>query len=109
MNHIAGIDVPSWDDKVIGRFAYRVSLFKRRGLPDARAERLAERLVARDHERDDRRACAECKHLTREHEIYGRGCFAARQGWMRGVPRLRFSPCVDVLQRCERFEFQTPN
>lgn len=46
----------------IERFTSRVMLFMRRGLDGAQADELADRLVIRDREGDDRACCAECRH-----------------------------------------------
>lgn len=40
----------------------RLQLFIRRGAAEAAAENLADRLVLRDRQGDDRRACLECRH-----------------------------------------------
>ena len=45
----------------------RVGLFRRRGQTEQRAEALAESLVRRDADRDDRRLCLECAGLQRAH------------------------------------------
>lgn len=96
-----------WGDREINRFNFRVALFMRRGMTQGHAETMADRLYERDFERDDRRICAECKHVTADHPKYGRGCFAARQGWIKGASK-HLSPILDLLQRCEAFEFVTP-
>ena len=44
-------------------FNRRAALFVRRGADEAQAEKLADRLVTRDREDDDRRLCLECRHL----------------------------------------------
>lgn len=89
------------------RHQFRVGLFKRRGLTPEAAQALADRLVERDADRDDRRVCAECKHVTADHPKYGRGCFAARQGWIKGASK-HLGPLMTVLQRCPAFQWQTP-
>ena len=43
----------------------RSSLFNRRGLQALDAELLADKLVNRDREADERRLCLECSHLSR--------------------------------------------
>jgi hypothetical protein len=91
----------AWTPRAIERCQKRIAIFIRRGMAEADAEWLADRLVARDHDRDDRRACAECRHLQRDG-----GCFAARRGWLPGVAT-HHSPVLDILQRCARFEWQT--
>lgn len=91
-----------WGDREIGRFSFRAGLFQRRGLPEAAAEFLADRLALRDQERDDRRICMECQHLQKTG-----GCFAAQQGWLLHTST-RHAPVRDILQRCEAFAFVTP-
>lgn len=49
----------------IEAFTARVLLFTWHGLDDTEAERLADKLVARDRQADDRRMCIECAHLRR--------------------------------------------
>ena len=48
----------------IDTFTARLHHFTRRGLPEPDAERLADKLVMRDREADDRRLCLECAHLV---------------------------------------------
>lgn len=71
--------------------SFRMGLFQRRGLDLDQAEALADRLMARDAERDDRRVCLECRHLQRS-------LTCARQQ----------APLLQTLQRCHRFEWQVP-
>lgn len=98
----------AWGDREISRFQFRAGLFERRGLPVDRAEHLADRLALRDLQGDDRRVCMECEHLQADHPQYGRGCFAAKQGWLgAGIPK-SLNPLLDTLQRCERFTWQKP-
>lgn len=47
----------------IDTFAERTGQFNRRGLAALEAELLADKLVTRDRESDDRRLCLECVHL----------------------------------------------
>jgi hypothetical protein len=84
------------------RAEYRIGLFQRRGWGAGRAQDFAERLRQRDAERDDRRACIECKHLQRQGT-----CFKAQQGRMTNARR-DWTPSQDVLVRCAHFDFQTP-
>jgi hypothetical protein len=91
-----------WGEVEFRRFPVRVALFKRRGLTEAKAEALAERLALRDMERDDRRVCLECLHLQTSGT-----CFPAVQGWMPHTST-RFEPVRDLLQRCESFSAWKP-
>ena len=52
---------PSWDDAEIYRFTVRASAFIGMGLRNE-ADHLAEMLVLRDREGDDRVLCVECQH-----------------------------------------------
>ena len=79
------------------RMQFRIALFKRRGMRDNEADALADRLLARDCDRDDRRSCMECSNYQR-----GGTCFAQQNGW------IKHSPQRDCLWRCECFEFCKP-
>ncbi len=52
----------AWTDGDVGRFQDRRARLMRWGWSEQQAEALAERLVRRDHEQDDRRLCLECRH-----------------------------------------------
>ena len=53
---------PAWDGDEIDCAVSRIHLFVRRGIPADDAEHLAERLLLRDREHDDRHMCLECRH-----------------------------------------------
>lgn len=53
---------PPWSEGEIATFVRRVSLFMRRGVSAPDADDLAEALVLRDRDGDDRRTCVECAH-----------------------------------------------
>lgn len=89
-------------DVVVERLTKRINLFKRRGCNTEQAGGMAELLLLRDADMDDRRMCIECAHLQRDG-----GCFAARQGWIAGAST-NLTPVTNMLQRCERFEWQIP-
>lgn len=61
---VAGVEEHSqaWTDEDIARFLSRRDRLLRWGWTEADAERLAERLVIRDREQDDRGSCSECHH-----------------------------------------------
>ena len=89
----------------IDRFTARLARFTDKGLIQGDAESLADRLVIRDREHDDRAMCLECAHLHR----------AGRCGnWQRaGVAiqsRDAFMPVemVRQLQRCDGFTGALP-
>ena len=76
----------------IDTFTARRHYFTRRGLVAHDAERLADKLVTRDRESDDRRLCLECVHLARN-----RLCKTVTTG---GKP---IEPVPTILQRCNSF------
>ncbi len=85
-----------WDEATIARFVARVGLFLRRGFNATGADDLAERLVLRDLQTDDRVCCAECVHFR-----------PARCGNHRGAGLLGAELGLDLaatLQRCPGFE-----
>lgn len=80
----------------IDRFTARIARFTDQGLTLPQAEALADRLVIRDRDGDDRRLCLECAHLS------GRRCGA----WQRasvGGPVLPTS-LLTLPQRCAAFD-----
>ncbi len=74
-----------WNENETQTFMVRQARFHTLGLPSGLAEELADQLVARDREGDDRRLCVECRH-----------CCAGP----RCVKQLAV---LDVLQRCDHF------
>ena len=89
----------------IDTFTVQRDNFTRRGLLESESEKLADKLVSRDRESDDRRLCLECAHLA------GRTGGAMRCAqWQRaglgaaGVP----TGLHLVLQRCDGFKDQNP-
>lgn len=97
------------EQRIAERRAFRVALFRRRGIEPKRAEELADRLAVRDADRDDRRICLECSGLQR-----GGTCFPSRSGRIHGLappgraPKFPLIPVPDILQRCEAFSFLKP-
>jgi len=89
----------AWDDGTITRFVARVSLFLRRGVAAEDADDLAERLVLRDRDGDDRRACVECRNLA-GHVSTSLRCKAARAAGV--APDLPVA-LVMQQQRCPAF------
>ncbi|VTU20132.1 hypothetical protein SRS16CHR_02581 [Variovorax sp. SRS16] len=82
----------------IDRMQTRIAIFDRRGFRHDDAEALADKLVLRDREGDDRRICLECSKLQR-----GMVCSVpAAAGAGRAV-----APLVRLLQRCPAFEVAT--
>lgn len=89
---------PAMNTAEIERFTARVELFRRRGLAADLADAMADKLVRRDREADDRRLCLECANL------HGRRCTA----WQRaGIGDPDVTDLRTKLQRCDAFELVT--
>ena len=82
---------PALNDRQIARMQFRIGLFQRRGLSEAKAESLADRLALRDDQRDDRRLCLECAALL--------SAVRCKHG---------HAVLLEVLQRCPSFTFEKP-
>jgi hypothetical protein len=83
------------NSKEIGTFMSRLARFTDKGLSYDDAQRLADKLVIRDREGDDRRLCLECAHLK------GLGCHNWQQAQVgEHLPR----DLVAVLQRCGGYQ-----
>ena len=88
----------------INTFAARQQKFTRKGLTSKDGESLADRLVLRDRDEDDRRVCLECKHFAG----HGPGSWRCGNWQAAGVavhPRdTRLAADLVVqLQRCDGF------
>jgi hypothetical protein len=79
----------------IDTFTARLARFTDRGLSLSDAEALADKLVIRDRDGDDRRTCLECANLSR------RCCGQWRQAGIGGP--VVAGDLVAVLQRCAGF------
>lgn len=73
------------------RAEFRQRLFESHGWDERRARAWALKLAARDLERDDRRLCVECRHLTSKWQCVQGGAVVS-----------------DALQRCPSFEWEVP-
>ena len=84
----------------IDTFTMRLSRFTGKGVTADDAERLADKLVIRDREKDDRRLCLECLHLGG----YGRQSWRCG-AWQAAGVAIRQLPAdlVLQLQRCNGF------
>ena len=89
----------AWTDGDIARFLDRRTRLIRWGWPEADAEKLAERLVIRDRERDERVSCTDCRHYRP-----GR-CGNHRQAGLHGSEVGR--DLAGLLQRCTGFNPRT--
>ena len=89
----------------IDTFEARVAHLSDMGIDLDAGERLADKLVIRDREQDDRRQCLECLHLHG-----GRRC----GNWQRAGVAVRARDAqlptdfVDLLQRCDGFSDAVP-
>ena len=95
----AGVDdlaAVAWTDADIARFEDRRARLMRWGWSEAEAEKLAERLVRRDREGDDRVSCIDCRHYRA-----GR-CGNHERAGLRAPDVGR--DLAAMLQRCEGFE-----
>ncbi len=87
-----------WSDDEISTFQARRDRLMRWGRSEAEAEQIAERLLNRDRDGDDRRLCLECRELGQ-----GGRCAAAARGAFPWASR-ELQPVQLVLQRCEGFK-----
>ena len=87
----------------IETFTARLSRFSDKGLTIADGEGLADKLVTRDRESDDRRVCLECVHLT---AVGGWRCGNWRHAGVAIKARDAQLPTdfVNLLQRCDGFK-----
>jgi hypothetical protein len=88
----------------IDAFMVRLSRFTDKGLNLTEAEALADKLVIRDRDADDRRLCLECANVRQ-----GGGMWGCSQ-WQRaglGAGGLA-ADMVRVLQRCDAFKEAAP-
>lgn len=95
-----GLDA-SMSDVEIDLFIARVQRFTGRGVGLDQAESLADALVLRDREGDDRRLCIECRHLTA-----ARSCGRAHAA---GLSQPELGDLALLLQRCDAFWPVTPD
>lgn len=80
-------------------FTSRTMLFMRRGIEASKADDLAESLMLRDRQADDRRLCLECSHLTGRSPSIWR----CRSSQLAGVMPELASDLVTIRQRCPGF------
>lgn len=84
-------------------FTARVHLFTRHSLDSIQGEGLADGLVIRDREGDDRRLCLECLHLRRR-----AGLWSCNQWKRAGLAEANVpAEVVKQLQRCDGFQEAT--
>ena len=78
----------------------RVHLFTRRGIGGTESEGLADGLVIRDRDGDDRRLCLECQHLRGGGRSWACNQWRAAGHGAAGIP----ADMVMLLQRCDGFK-----
>ena len=83
----------------IDTFTGRLALFTAKGLTPNDAEVLADKLMIRDRDGDDRRVCLECSHLRCQ--AGHSHCLGLRYAGMGGS--LVLSGQIAMLQRCDGF------
>ena len=88
----------------IDTFTGRVHLFTRHGLNNIEAEDLADALLRRDREADDRRLCLECSHLRRSAGLWRCGQLERVGRAVAHVP----GDVINLLQRCRTFNEARP-
>lgn len=84
----------------IDTFTARLARFTDKGVSHSDAERLADKLVMRDREQDDRRLCLECTHLGG----YGTSSWRC-DNWQRAGVAIRARDAqlpVDLVQQLQR-------
>ena len=91
----------------IDTFTERLVRFTDKGVIHADAEQLADKLVTRDRESDDRRLCLECLHLS-GHAAGSWGCRNWQRAEVANTSRDARLPdeLVRTLQRCDGFIHQ---
>jgi len=84
----------------IGITQLRLTQFVRLGLPANTAGLMADRLLERDHEGDDRRVCLECQHLHGRPDRWRCGSHKSAGLGEAGLP----GEWPLLLQRCPAFQ-----
>lgn len=87
----------------IDKFKFRLEIFQAKGLDELHAEALADKLVLRDRDRDDRKVCYECRYI--------KGISSLRcENWKSAGIALKSSDSflgeefAMMLQRCHGFD-----
>ncbi len=87
----------------IDTFTARAHLLTERGVSTPEAEDMADALVLRDREADDRRMCLECSHLRRSAGLWRCGQWERAELAAADVP----GDVGNLLQRCSAFNEAT--
>ena len=95
---------PAMNTAEIDTFMARLPRFTDKGLALEAAEAVADRLVARDREADDRRLCLECAHLVGRADVWG--CRNWQRVGVASKARDAQLPAALVIQpqRCKGFK-----
>ena len=98
---------PAMTGREIDVFTLRLARFTDKGISPDAAEALADTLVTRDRDADERRLCLECAHLAG----YAAGaCSCTNRQWagveMRAKDAQLSATLVCQLQRCDEFTEQ---
>lgn len=88
----------AWNAAEIETFERRLALFTDRGLTLTDAEALAERLLARDRDGDERTLCIECAHYR-----HGRCVNWKAAGFVKSRDADALGDYASTLQRCPGF------
>ncbi len=95
---------PAWNSSEIDTFMARVAMFTNKGMSVDDADTLADRLVQRDRDLDDRRVCMECVHLSGGSDKALSCKNWKRAGMVLGARAAQLSiALVHQLQRCNGF------
>jgi hypothetical protein len=90
----------------IDTFTARLHHFVRRGLLESDAETLADKLVTRDRDADDRRLCLECVHLAGHAGVWGCRNWQQAGVAVRSQDAQLSAALVNQPQRCDGFKDQ---
>lgn len=89
---------PAWNAQEIELFTQRAALLNERGMSTESAESLAEDLLMRDRDFDDRRLCIECTHYLR-----GRCTNWKAAGFGKAADATALGDYASTLKRCPGF------
>ena len=98
----------AWNTAEIDAFTSRTMLFIRRGINATQADDLAEALVKRDREGDERRMCIECSHLSGSASHTWRCRSAVAAGLSASASIELPGNLVTQCQRCPAYEEASP-
>lgn len=97
-----------WLTKQATRHAFRVGLFKRRGMDDTYAWQLADRMWERDAQHCELRMCIECSNLQRGNTCHPLSIKQRTQAQAKGLQARPFEVIPDQFIRCPHFDWAKP-